>query len=150
MQTFPPFYTQQPNSDTWQKQQELWTDLILQYCRDKNKFTISLEDEIFRNDQIKRKVSKSMFDLLMKHMKDKKRVIEDGVYLVLWRSVQEWANMLYDWAQTVGKMQIVLTKYEILEETDLNGMHDKLFLQVVQHLQKQSKANVFYVDGNMG
>ena len=59
--TFPPFYTRQVHEETWQKQKDLWIEIILGYCESKRIFEINLGDEgtlqwpLFYNTEIDRK-----------------------------------------------------------------------------------------------
>ena len=60
--SFPPFYTRQLHEETWQKQRDLWIEMILGYCGSKRIFEINLRDEsvygmdLFFNAQIDRKI----------------------------------------------------------------------------------------------
>ncbi|KAJ2189453.1 hypothetical protein EV181_001613 [Coemansia sp. RSA 532] len=56
--SFPPFFTQQPNEDTWKEQRRLWCDLILAYYRHHRLCQLSLAEAVtespFNNRQIHR------------------------------------------------------------------------------------------------
>lgn len=59
--SFPPFYTRQIHEETWQKQRDLWIEMILAYCGNKRMFEINLDEEtvygieLFHNAEIDRK-----------------------------------------------------------------------------------------------
>ena len=59
--SFPPFYTRQIHEETWQKQRDLWIEMILGYCSSKRIFEINLREEsvygidLFYNTEIDRK-----------------------------------------------------------------------------------------------
>jgi hypothetical protein len=57
MAQFPPFYTKQPNADTWAKQQELWIDYVTSYCRHHKVFQLPVDSKQkpFCNQEIQRK-----------------------------------------------------------------------------------------------
>lgn len=58
--SFPPFYTRQLHEETWQKQKEMWIEMILGFCGAKRIFEIDLMDEstyqmtLFCNTEIDR------------------------------------------------------------------------------------------------
>lgn len=56
--SFPPFFTRQPNSQTWTSQLSLWSSLILGYCRYNRIWRIDLntaiEWDLFSNKEINR------------------------------------------------------------------------------------------------
>lgn len=62
--SFPPFYTRQLHEETWQKQRDLWIEMILAYCGGKRMFEINLGEEsvygmeLFFNTEIDRKKCK--------------------------------------------------------------------------------------------
>jgi ESCRT-II complex subunit VPS25 len=62
---FPPFFTKQPNQDTWNKQQELWMELILSFCRSKRLYVLPVDNQIepFSNPKISSRFLSENLDL---------------------------------------------------------------------------------------
>ena len=72
---------------------------------------------------------------------------------MLWRRVEEWADAVYAWVDSVGQRGVVLTVWEILEGEatvgeKFHGMDAELFERVLRALVKRGKAQVFGGDAD--
>lgn len=67
---------------------------------------------------------------------------------VHWRRPEEWGNMIYKWVADMGKLNTVLTVWEIQngedsENQEFHELETKILLKALQSLEKQSKATIF-------
>ncbi|GAU95817.1 hypothetical protein RvY_07368-2 [Ramazzottius varieornatus] len=74
---------------------------------------------------------------------------------VLWKSVDEWAKVLYRWAVDNGMLSTVCTFYELIHgqdttEEEFHGMDQDLLLKALRCLEHQKRAEIISMDGNMG
>ena len=119
--SFPPFFTRQPNSQTYTAQKTSWTTLILDYYRSKRLWRIDVNQEtiekvpIFSNKQIQRyllgicRLTEGKIKLeFLRELVD--GMVEEGqaewvgggkgirVQAILyWLKPEEWANMISNW-----------------------------------------------------
>lgn len=68
--------------------------------------------------------------------------------LIIWRTVDEWANLIYTWVQESGLAGSVLTLYELLHGEDSAGaaFHDldpAVLRKALAVLEKRGKAQMF-------
>lgn len=82
--SFPPFFTynelkpifplsvfrKQVHEETWRKQLELWTEVLMGYCEAKRIFSLDWETAVepFQNGQINRRASNEMVKALLDHL----------------------------------------------------------------------------------
>ena len=109
---FPPFFTRQVNSDTWKKQLQLWSDLILSYFRHHKKYQMNVREalmsEPFKNASIGRSLKAPVLVEILDHLAAEGNVewlmtagskgggsSENKEFcLVMWRSPSEWAKVM--------------------------------------------------------
>lgn len=192
---FPPFFTIQPNSNTYQSQLEQWKDIILTYCKmnkisalsmsgkpldsedDESEEFMSLDDDlegvvpmnrnnknedfsIFRNDKIKRYASNEFILKIYEYLIeenvgewiDSKKKQNSGIF-ILWNSIDEWAQILYDWIDNTGQQGKILTIYEIRKgDLSLNqefyNINYQLLIRIIERLVKQGKASLMKDEDN--
>ncbi|KAJ1552326.1 Vacuolar protein-sorting-associated protein 25, partial [Cladochytrium tenue] len=103
---FPPFFTEQPTEATWQKQKELWGDVILSFCRARRVFVLdpsdALASPLFSNKLISRSVQPDVAVRLLDHLVANGRAqwLNPGSKqrcIIWWRRPEEWAAAIYDW-----------------------------------------------------
>jgi ESCRT-II complex subunit VPS25 len=146
---FPPFFTRQPNEDSWRKQKEIWIELIKNYCEYNKISKIDSELDIFKNDKIKRRLNsetiKEIFDELQKRKEGK---WENSKFLIQWKKIDELASILVEIIdKRLLKGQIV-TLYELLQGEEYESefffqMDSKIFIKVVEFLEKQGKLTIY-------
>ncbi|KAG4306181.1 hypothetical protein PORY_000169 [Pneumocystis oryctolagi] len=154
---FPPFFTRQPNVETWKTQQFHWVSLILSYCRHKRifRFQIShdlLDMELFFNSKIKRRIKMDMLKEILDFMENKNNgewldSNKKDVFLVYWRTLDEWADMMIHWIEETGQRNSVLTYYELTEgrtliNTELYKIDPIIFKKVLKILAKRDMAQI--------
>jgi hypothetical protein len=117
---FPPFFTRQPNAQTYATQKTAWTNLILNYYRSNRLWRIDVNQEtiekipIFSNKQIQRTPPRGRTRLILGKIKMEflqelvNGMVENGQAewvgkntrvqaLLFWYKPEEWANMISNW-----------------------------------------------------
>ena len=64
----PPFFTLQPNLQSQQKQMQMWSDVLISHCAAAETYELTLDDSIFENKGIKRKLARDAYEALVKFM----------------------------------------------------------------------------------
>lgn len=163
----PPFFTQQPNPNTQAVVTEHWTKLILSYARHRRLFLLRVEDtevagndwdEIFRNEQIRRRLLPSHLAHIMEDMVTKNKAVYEPArqtrsVLLYWRTPEEWAEVLHNWADSTGQLNTILTFYEIIEPpvpSQLSGIPMTLLRKAIAVLTKTSRAQIISVADGEG
>jgi ESCRT-II complex subunit VPS25 len=118
--SFPPFFTKQPNNDTWSKQLEMWQELLLSFVKYHKQFHISTDPKQlpFNNPEIQRSLSSETIVLILESLVKQNRGAWEGkskqkCYLY-WHTLEEWADLIYKWVFDSGKNGTVCTLYEII------------------------------------
>lgn len=123
---FSPFFTIQPNLSTRDKQLKAWGRLVLDFCQFNRIYSIDLEEiaksDLFNNRRLNRRLEESgiraVFDFLeqQKHIewKDKAKT-RCNIY---WRRVEEWGQLIYEWASSIGLLNQVVTLYSLTQGED--------------------------------
>ncbi|KAJ3482158.1 hypothetical protein NLI96_g7175 [Meripilus lineatus] len=163
----PPFFTQQPNPSTQATVTEHWTRLILSYGRFKKIWLLKLEDaevagndwdEILRNDRINRKLPSSHLGHILKQMVAKNQAIYDPPkqtrsVLLYWRTPEEWAEVLHEWAISTGQLNTILTFYEIIEPSipsPLSGIPLPILRKAINILTATNRAQIITIADGEG
>lgn len=78
-----------------------------------------------------------------------------GIYEIYWLTLDEWSNVVYNWAQNSGMTNSVLTQYELLNGDDtrdeeFNGLNENVFMKVLKLLESKGKCEVMEIDGSYG
>ncbi|WPT14395.1 Vacuolar protein sorting-associated protein 25 [Picochlorum sp. SENEW3] len=171
---YPPYYTVQPVAETFHKQKELWCGLILRYCKHTRTFIIDVHDEdlaLFRNKKIDRTyivlcacivLAQLICGLDVGHLdRGEKRVfldalVEDGkaiwvdkkdTCLILWKSVDEWADSVYSWCKNMAESVILVDDLcghdGEMQGSDISGLPMALVVPVIACLEKSGRAKKF-------
>ncbi len=162
---FPPFFTQQPNVETFEKQVEEWCQVILKYCKSNKIFQLPLtQTEPFVNHKINRKLSIEMikYILLIRIIIDrlvsvKRAEIKDSNQcFIFYYTLQEWADMIYKHIFDTGRCGTIITLYELLNSSEYSSQeffkaNDQVILKALNILQNQDKLVLITSnDGNTG
>ncbi|KAJ3364472.1 Vacuolar protein-sorting-associated protein 25 [Kappamyces sp. JEL0680] len=167
---FPPFFTPQPNQDTWAKQVDLWCDLLLSYCRSQHVFTLAANPQSvpFTNQKISRSLPKQtiveVLDRLVKQSRAEWTTKEKSLCYIYWNTPEEWANLISKWIYETGKQNSVITLYEIVHgdeaidqgtatdlTTEFHEADETVIRKALDLLSKKGKATLFSSsDGNTG
>ncbi|KAK3669513.1 hypothetical protein LTR78_010614 [Recurvomyces mirabilis] len=168
--TFPPFYTLQPNLQTRARQLELWSTLITTYSAHHHLFRLTLSTlpaDLFSNPAIHRSLKPSDIRLVLDHLSKHEsgprvewlapssKGETSSTCLVYWKSLSEWADLIYGWVDETGQKGAVLTIYELREGEGVGGREwvgmDEVFLRkVLGVLVKRGKAQVFGLEESAG
>ncbi|CAO1407774.1 unnamed protein product [Diamesa serratosioi] len=159
--SFPPFFTFQPNSETRKQQFLRWKELILQYQRYRKQAILNLNDdtELFNNDKINRRLDKETKTTILDEMCVNKNAAavgkNSGIYEIYWLTLEEWSNVVYNWAQNSGMTNSVLTQYELLngddtKDEEFSGLNEDVFMKVMKLLESKGKCEVMEIDGSYG
>ncbi|KAL4859553.1 Vacuolar protein sorting-associated protein 25 [Chlorella vulgaris] len=153
---FPPMYTLQPVKESQQKQRLLWKDLILRYCKHHRihvVFAAEADDfPLFHNKAINRRLSREVKVLLLDDLVRQGSAVwlDKGQRsaLVMWRSIKEWADVIYAWARGCGFEDTVVTVEELqtgvfVAGTEMEGLHREVLVRAVKLLEQQGKAKLF-------
>jgi ESCRT-II complex subunit VPS25 len=120
--SFPPFFTRQPNAQTYTAQKSAWASLILGYYRGKRVWRMDVNQEtiekipIFSNRDIQRILPSSALTpgkIKLEFLRELvENMVEDGQAewvakgtrvqaLLYWLKPEEWANMISNWVSLV-------------------------------------------------
>jgi ESCRT-II complex subunit VPS25 len=165
--TFPPFYTLQPNLTTRTRQLSLWSHLILSYAAHNRLFRLSLSSpppDLFANPSIHRGLSEPDIRVVLDTMAQTSRVEwipagskseRSASCWVYWRTLAEWADLIYGWVDETGQKGSVLTVYELREGEAVGskewvGMEEDMLKKVLGVLVKKGRAQIFGQDEGAG
>ena len=157
---FPPFFTIQKNSDTKLKQMEAWCSVVLSYHEHHKTLRIRLADihttPLFHNSKIDRKLSvddvKEVLNELHKKGNLKWEDKNKTSCIVLWRTMNQWADILYNWVMENGAVNTVFTILELCQGADYEneqfyGLEDWFLVEIIQVLQSRGKAELIGEEG---
>ncbi|KAJ2715580.1 hypothetical protein H4R19_001129 [Coemansia spiralis] len=156
--SFPPFFTRQPNSDTWKEQRRLWCDLVVAYFRHHRRSAMTLDEAVkeppFSNPQLRRSLHIDTLREIVDEMVSQGHAAWTGskgakdACLVFWRKPEAWAAMLHQWASDRGLCNTVLTLYELANGDDtigqeFHGLDYPTLRRSLEALQSQGRAQLF-------
>mmetsp|Transcript_16688 Transcript_16688/g.23013 ORF Transcript_16688/g.23013 Transcript_16688/m.23013 type:complete len:178 (+) Transcript_16688:186-719(+) len=156
---FPPYFTLQPVTDTQEKQKQLWTDLIIQYCKHHKIYVVNLEEDfpLFENAAIQRKLNAEARGVFMDALVSKGRGewvdASHRKCLILWHRLADWAEYLYTWVSENAMLGEVMTVEEIQNgadsrSTELHGVDTQVLMRAIKLLEKRGKAALFQGDSS--
>ncbi|KAF8628704.1 hypothetical protein AX17_005927 [Amanita inopinata Kibby_2008] len=163
----PPFFTEQPNPTTQAIATDHWIRLILGYARHRKLFILKVEDaetsandwdEILKNERINRKVLPSHLSHILDEMVKKNVAVyeppkQTRSVTLYWRTPDEWAEVLHNWATSTGQLNTILTYYEITDppvESELSNIPLPLLKKAVAILVKTGKAQIIGISEGEG
>ncbi|KAI9440632.1 ESCRT-II complex vps25 subunit [Lactarius indigo] len=163
----PPFFTQQPNTATQAGFTEQWTRLLLAYARHRRLFTLRLEDaevpggewdEVLRNPRINKRMMPNYLAHVLDVMINKDLAVYEPIkqtraVLLYWRSLEEWADVLHEWATNTGQLNTILTFYEISDPpvpSALSGIPESLLRGAIAVLAKSGRAQLISISDGDG
>eukprot|EP01102_Stenamoeba_stenopodia_P008938 TRINITY_DN2613_c0_g2_i1.p1 TRINITY_DN2613_c0_g2~~TRINITY_DN2613_c0_g2_i1.p1 ORF type:complete len:204 (+),score=46.00 TRINITY_DN2613_c0_g2_i1:247-858(+) len=167
----PPFFTIQPVLATKNRQLQLWSELILAFCRHYRLFVInvaeatsthhannssasatsSLLSTLFSNPRINRKLTVDGIKLMLDHLVSIGRAAWQGKdktsLLVYWRTPEEWGSLIYKWICDNGMTDTVCTFYEIQQgdhsdDQEFYMIDNQVLMRSLRYLETQRKAQV--------
>lgn len=139
----------QINAETREKQLRAWKDLILSYCTAQRSFILTPRAfPFFRNDAIGRFLSPEGINAVVQYLIAQGNAEwEDETHTrlrILWKSVPQLAQELYDWAIGQG-LGTVYTLYELhssdeFTDASFHGTDVALLRRALQLLAQQGKC----------
>ncbi|XP_011152615.1 vacuolar protein-sorting-associated protein 25 [Harpegnathos saltator] len=161
--SFPPFFTLQPHADTRSKQIAAWRSLVLEYYRTTKQAVIDVREvdtnPVFNNTAINRKLPSETILLILEELrksgnatpldKTKQR------WLVYWHTLEEWGDIMYNWAQENGFIGSVCTLFELTQgedtsEQEFHGLDTEVLIRSLRTLEAAKKAELILFDDNQG
>ncbi|XP_046397151.1 vacuolar protein-sorting-associated protein 25 isoform X2 [Ischnura elegans] len=160
---FPPFFTIQPHLETQNKQISAWQSLILCFFKNNKSYILDIREAqnspLFNNSKINRKLPQDGILKILEHLhksghaepcdKSKNR------WFIYWHTLDEWASMIYDWAQGNGMINTVCTLYELVSgdntvNEEFYGLDMGILMKALRTLEMQKKAEIIMFDDNEG
>ncbi|BET03055.1 Vacuolar protein [Nesidiocoris tenuis] len=158
--SFPPFFTVQPNLQTRKAQLSAWCDLVLKYHKANNLYVLDVREAqgspLFCNADINRKLSLEGIAEVMSelHRRANAEPLDKGKtrWHVLWHTIDEWASILYSWADETGQTGSVCTFYEITNASDqeFSGIDQDVLLKALRKLEQAKKVEIIHMDDAKG
>ncbi|KAG7527693.1 hypothetical protein FFLO_06680 [Filobasidium floriforme] len=157
--SFPPFFTLQPNPQTFAHQLTLWTRLILSWAKYHRVFRIDAGAadggdcrEVLENKSIGRRLLPTSIRQLVSSMEKEGLLSPDpprqpNTFLIYWRKPEEWGSMIYDWVIENGMGGSIMTFYEITDgdmahTTEFHQLPPVLLRRSLETLVKRGKAQI--------
>lgn len=146
MYDFPPFFTKQPNEDTWRLQLKLWLDVVHDWCVKNNDYHVSSTSPVFTNTAIDRTLNSDTAELVLTELCRSGRAEKSGTGVIVYKHLpRDLAAKLVDWARETGHEKAVFTFYELGEGelpglTDFVGADNLVLTRVAEILAKSDKA----------
>lgn len=153
---YKPFFTKQPNEQTWNAQLTNWSDLILQYCKHNQIYKLTAEHELFHNKSIDRRLKSDTIKLIFNYMITQGRAEQHtpDTILVYFKTPQEWATSISNWVKENGQSGAVLTLAELSEgdlvtRAEFYQIDPDVLKKAVDVLVQRSQAVLMKSDGKL-
>ncbi|XP_033227980.1 vacuolar protein-sorting-associated protein 25 [Belonocnema kinseyi] len=161
--SFPPFFTLQPHSETRAKQLSAWKNLVLEYYRVTKQAIVDIREvqssALFNNTSINRKLPSEVVLIILEELaksgnaspldKSKQR------WLVYSHTLEEWGEIVYNWAQENGFVGSVCTLFELTQGEDtvnqeFYGLDTEVLIRSLRTLESSKKAELIMFDEHQG
>ena len=154
--SWPFFFTLQKHGETRRKQLLMWTELILNFCKDNKVWRLSKSvfyENLGKNPKINRKLPLDSVETIFSFMIDKKSAMyvnekksKDEIF-ILWKTVAEWEEFIYQAAvgrQSIDKLETLdyITNDDDNSHEEYYKMDRELFIMILKHLEKNGKCTV--------
>ncbi|CAH8433562.1 unnamed protein product [Heterobilharzia americana] len=154
---FPPFFTLQPNIETRRKQINAWCQLLIDYFQSKKQFSLSVASirdpscPLFNNANIQRSASSDLVSLVLDELCRRGNLEwvdrSHNNARIIWRTSEEWADLISKWARSTGHGNSVCTFYELTDGDDtrqeaFHGLDISVLINALTVLQKRGKAEI--------
>eukprot|EP00388_Colpodella_angusta_P042089 GDKK01055192.1.p1 GENE.GDKK01055192.1~~GDKK01055192.1.p1 ORF type:complete len:182 (+),score=28.97 GDKK01055192.1:1-546(+) len=161
---FKPFFTIQKNVETRDVQLNQWCRLIVDYCQSKDIHYLSLSEntlsmDLFKNTAIDRSLNmdslKIVCDYLVQKGHGKWNNAQKTELLVLWKTPSEWAEIIYKWAHSIGRINSIETVYNLREGDDtvgeaFHGLPQETIVEALKHLESVDKCRLMENANDVG
>ncbi|CDO94336.1 unnamed protein product [Kluyveromyces dobzhanskii CBS 2104] len=169
---FPPLYTPQTNKLIRKQQLQTWESIILQSCAQLSKWCIGRNGKvynqatgelllsIFENEEIQRSCNIEFQQEIWAFMLQNgtalqlKEFEDSNMMAILWESLDSWSSTILEWCETSGKLNQVITIYEICQSDENSsckfyGMPTSFCLLVLQRLVDCHRATLLKDQGKV-
>ena len=151
----------QPHSKTRERQLSTWADLVQNYQKYRNQALINITEEtpLFYNESIKRKLPLDGIILVLEELSkighsspvDKNKT----QWEIYWHTLDEWGNIIYDWATENGMTNTVCTIFELIEGEnsvgqEFHGLDQSVIIKALKILEDKGKCELMLFDDSEG
>ncbi len=149
---YPPYFTIQPIAETFEKQKRLWVRLILDWCKTTRTFTLDVHSNtvgVFWNKEIDRYLDvweKRVFlDALCDQGNGQWLDEKKNVCLVLWKTLDAWADDVYAWCRNSGDSVILVDDIgDVEKDSEIYGVPmDHIIMPAVEILEMRKLVKRF-------
>ncbi len=139
---------------------EAWSQLILDYHKHHKTYTLDITEaqssQLFNNKKINRKLPVDAIYVILEDLRKKGHVEwrdkDRKQCLVMWRTPQEWGNIIYQWISSRGMTNTVCTLFELVngddsEGEDFHGLEMEVLMKALRSLESQRKAEIIGDEG---
>ncbi|CAI5984882.1 unnamed protein product [Closterium sp. NIES-64] len=150
---YPPYFTLQPIKATRERQVRLWAELIVAWCRHHRTLLVSLDHfPLFHHPAIQRKLTFEARQVFLEALVAEGRAEwtdrSRTRCLILWKSINDWADTLLQFVRENGFGDSVLTLEEIragddTKGTDLEGIDEDVLRRAIRVLEGRGLATLF-------
>mmetsp|Transcript_35683 Transcript_35683/g.82935 ORF Transcript_35683/g.82935 Transcript_35683/m.82935 type:complete len:187 (-) Transcript_35683:113-673(-) len=156
----PPFFTLQPHAGVRAKQLALWKQLAHDYCSYHRLYSLDVTDarrsELFCNVRLQRQLTAEGLRAVAEHLVSEGAAAwandaEGGPkarLLVFWRSPAEWARLVLQWAEDMGRIGSIetvtsLCEGEATESQAFHGVPREIMMVALHELVRRGRASIF-------
>lgn len=156
--SWPFFFTLQKHTETRKKQLLMWTELILNFCKDNKVWRLSKSvfyENLGKNPKINRKISLDAIETIFAFMIEKKSAMyvkqnsKDEIF-VLWKTLAEWEEFIHQSAvnrHSIEKLETLdyITQDEDNKNEEYYQMDRELLIMILQQLETAGKCTVSFI-----
>lgn len=156
---FPPFFTLQSSPETRNKQLQLWSQYVVDYCRSHKISELQLAtaaaSPLFSNSTINRKLSSTdiivVLDTVASNGYGKWLVSDKSSFAITEHTITELSSYIYKWADQYGAINTISTLEEIVsgvdsQGTQFHGLPYAVVYTALQHLEETGRCALFEGD----
>ncbi|CAG5100182.1 Similar to Vps25: Vacuolar protein-sorting-associated protein 25 (Drosophila melanogaster) [Cotesia congregata] len=105
--------------------------------------------------ETKEKQLSAWTSLVLNYYQSTKQSILDQRWLIHWHTLEEWGNIVYNWAQENGFINSVCTLFELTQgentvDQEFYGIDTEVLIRSLKTLEAQGKAELIMFDDNQG
>ncbi|KAL4713826.1 hypothetical protein ACJJTC_015480 [Scirpophaga incertulas] len=153
----------QPHAETRAKQLAAWQNLIIEFLKAHKQSTLDVREThsspLFNNTAIKRRLSQESLLVILQDMEKSGKATpldkNKNVWEIYWHSLDEWGEMVYNWASKNGLNNSVCTLFEIREgentvDEEFHGLDMNVLVKALKNLQVKGKCELMESEDNQG
>ncbi|GJQ65958.1 Vps25 [Trypoxylus dichotomus] len=153
----------QPHNETRSKQIVAWRSLILDYFKATKQSTLDIYEAtnlpVFNNTMINRKLNPQALLTILNELQNSGNAApidkQKNIWDIYWHTLDEWANIVYNYITNIGATNSVLTIYELTQGDDhqgeeFYGLDSNVFIKILKTLETQGKCELMLFDDQQG